>query len=155
MIDDLIIRSAKKEDFEQVFSLVIQLEELYGDPIEYFMKNKPAYQVQFEKNLKIKNFFMKVAELNGHIIAYIAYSPIIGNWNINDKHWEIAELCVDKDFRNQKIGEKMLDYVENIMRKKDVSVVHLGSEIVRKDAHRFYENHGFEKKYFKFRKNIK
>ncbi|MTI68563.1 MAG: GNAT family N-acetyltransferase [Firmicutes bacterium] len=63
---------------------------------------------------------------------------------------------VDKDSRKKGIGKKLMTQVEKWGRKKGCSTVNLRSNIIRKDAHVFYNKIGYEnvKKQYTFRKKI-
>lgn len=58
---------------------------------------------------------------------------------------EIAGLVVCQDFRRIGIGKQLLLKAEEWAGSKGSSAVNLRSNIVRKDAHLFYENLGYQK----------
>lgn len=154
MTDNLTIRPAKKEDFDQIFELTLQIEEIYQEPLENLRKSKNLYKIQFEEILNKKDVFIYVAELSGNVVAYVTYHSSFAVWNAYYNSWEITELCVDKNFRSQKIGTKIFNYLENIAKKENVFSFQVNFNIIRKDAHRFYLNNGFKNVGYRFEKEL-
>jgi GNAT superfamily N-acetyltransferase len=69
---------------------------------------------------------------------------------------EVAGLVVDKDCRGQGVGKELMKAVEGWAKEKDCVIVSLRSNIIRKEAHTFYKNIGYEivKEQYTFRKKI-
>lgn len=63
---------------------------------------------------------------------------------IHDAHIEIGGLVVDADHRGMGIGEKLLAGIEDWARGMEVRAVYLRSNIIREEAHHFYEQAGYE-----------
>lgn len=62
---------------------------------------------------------------------------------IVDEHIEIGGLVVDKAYRGNRIGEILLNEIENWARSNDIPTIFVRSNIIREDAHRFYERLGY------------
>lgn len=56
---------------------------------------------------------------------------------------EIAGLVVDKAYRGQGIGKLLIDQVRDWCKEKDLHSLQLHTNIIRKEAHLFYERLGF------------
>lgn len=57
---------------------------------------------------------------------------------------EIAGLVVHSDARGRGVGRALLRAVESWAAPRDCSTLRLGCNVIRVDAHRFYERAGFE-----------
>lgn len=66
----------------------------------------------------------------------------------------IDDLIVNKKCRNVGIGKLLIQNATTYAISKDCGALELTSMIVNVNAHRFYENNGFEKKQYKFKKHL-
>ncbi|MGE5626636.1 MAG: GNAT family N-acetyltransferase [Solirubrobacterales bacterium] len=57
----------------------------------------------------------------------------------------IASIITNQEERKKGYGRKMMDHVKNLATEKGCKGIILDSGLPRLDAHRFYENYGFEK----------
>src|SRR5690242_14569998 len=68
---------------------------------------------------------------------------------------ELGGLVVDKNYRSKGIGKLLIEKAIEWTRDRNVPVLKLRSNVIRKDAHRFYSNFGFkevkEQKVFELR----
>jgi len=73
-----------------------------------------------------------------------------------DPFVEIDGLVVDKDYRSQQIGKRLLDEVERWARQSGRSSIYVRSNVIREGAHRFYETNGYKriKTQYAFRKDL-
>jgi ribosomal protein S18 acetylase RimI-like enzyme len=67
---------------------------------------------------------------------------------------EITSLFVKKEFRREKIGKALVEFVLNFSKEKNCAGVVLYSGIQMKKVHKFYERIGFNKKAYYFEKKI-
>ncbi|PIY59772.1 hypothetical protein COY95_05305 [Candidatus Woesearchaeota archaeon CG_4_10_14_0_8_um_filter_47_5] len=143
-MEDITIRKAKKEDYQEVI-------RLYG----LFVENKTRYQDHdndsFNKVIDDSNTFLEVACIGEKTVAFIVYSirnvvrypkPII----------EVEEFFVLEEFRRKRIGQKLMDRVFAIAKEKQCEYVFLASSKDRIAAHNFYKNYGFDEYAFHYRK---
>jgi len=73
-----------------------------------------------------------------------------------DLYAEVGSLVVDQDQRGQGIGKALMDKAEAWARQCGITEVRLRSNVIRKEAHQFYEALGYEriKSQFTFRKAL-
>jgi GNAT superfamily N-acetyltransferase len=60
-----------------------------------------------------------------------------------EAHVEIGGLVVDEDHRHRGIGRLLLEHLEEWAAQRGCSAMRLRSNVVREDAHRFYEEVGY------------
>jgi GNAT superfamily N-acetyltransferase len=74
-----------------------------------------------------------------------------------EPHVEIGGLVVDEDYRGSGIGRLLVEEVEHWAALRGCSTMRLRSNVVRKDAHRFYGDLGYEieKRQLAFRKVLR
>lgn len=99
--------------------------------VEYNLSQVPATQ-----KIHFENINKKFLNANGEIIAGCVARMYC--WNV----LYIDILWVDKNYRNQGLGSKLLEYVEDTAKKKGCYLIHLDTfDFQAKD---FYLNHGYE-----------
>ncbi len=62
---------------------------------------------------------------------------------IADAHIEIGGLIIDDAYRGNRIGEELLKTIEKWTQGLGIKTVFVRSNIIREDAHRFYERLGY------------
>ena len=142
-------------------SVKIRLAAMEDVPALAELSGQLGYQAnleEMEERLEAMSDYFShavfVAEVDGKVVGWIhgfaRHLLLVGS------HIEIGGLVVDKDHRNHKIGEKLLEAIEGWAEELGVETVYVASNHVREDAHRFYLAHGYEhyKTSFKFRKHI-
>lgn len=94
------------------------------------------YQVPATQKIHFENINKKILNANGEIIAGCVSRMYC--WNV----LYIDILWVDKKYRNQGLGSKLLEYVEDTAKKKGCYLIHLDTfDFQAKD---FYFKHGYE-----------
>jgi len=66
----------------------------------------------------------------------------------------IDELIVDDNYRGKGVGSKLMDEITRIAKENQCKRIELDSAFHRKEAHRFYENEGYENRAYLFSKEI-
>lgn len=85
----------------------------------------------------------------------ITYAGVAVQTNLYHKrHLYVFDLVTDEKYRGQKYGDMMLDYLHDYAKMGMCENLVLSSGFARVDAHRFYENHGFEKVSYMFIKPV-
>ena len=139
-----MIIEATYKDKDEVFLLM--------DELERHTLDKKLFDEQYDKCMNNKNIYIYLyqdEDVKGCITLYIQ------NYLHHKKATgEIGELIVKEKYRNLHIGEKLLKYVEQKAKQLDLEEICLSSGMVRKDAHRFYERHGYIKDHYSFEKKF-
>ena len=121
LIVDFSIDNCKENDEEYICDRLV----------EYNLTQVPATQ-----EILFENINKKFLNANGEIIAGCVARMYC--WNV----LYIDILWVDKNYRNQGLGSKLLEYVEDTAKKKGCYLIHLDTfDFQAKD---FYFKHGYE-----------
>ena len=121
LIVDFSIDNCKENDEEYICDRLV----------EYNLTQVPATQ-----EILFENINKKFLNANGEIIAGCVARMYC--WNV----LYIDILWVDKNYRNQGLGSKLLEYVEDTAKKKGCYIIHLDTfDFQAKD---FYFKHGYE-----------
>ena len=85
-----------------------------------------------------------VAKINNKIVGYIIIDIKEKNNSLirYRKLLTIDTLCIDKDFRGQGIGTKMLEFAKRFGKEQNCTDLHLTVNPNNKNAIKFYENFG-------------
>lgn len=113
----------------------------------------PASAAEVEQRLKrigdSQDHFVCVAELDegrsvdrtGAVVGWI--HAFVSQLVESDLHVEIGGLVVDRNQRGLGVGKALLERAEAWALSKGIREVSLRSNVIRKDAHRFYERLGY------------
>ena len=143
---NLTIRQASLDDVASITTLCFQL----GYPAA-----EEEVLTRLRSLLVDNEHVVFVAELpGGQVVGWVhAY---IYKLFYSDLMTEVSGLVVDKDCRGQGVGKELMMAVEGWAKEKDCAIVGLRSNIIRKEAHTFYKNIGYDliKEQYTFRKRI-
>lgn len=102
--------------------------------------------VQFILGVKRRNKgVIYVVEDKSRIVGYI-YGIIVFVDDLehyNSKEGRIVELFVDSAYRGQKIGEILMEKMEEYFRKSGCDYLRLECLTTNRKAHKFYKKHGY------------
>jgi GNAT superfamily N-acetyltransferase len=138
------IRTCRPEDFPEILPLLRQLW--------------PAKAID---GASLQNVFSRVLQLPTRIyLCAVNDGQIVGlgSLTIKDNLWQdgqisyVEELVVGEAHRGRGIGTLLLDELVALSRKQGCRRIELDSAFHRKEAHQFYEKHGFENRAFLFSK---
>jgi len=140
------IRECRHEDFDGVFPLLRQLwPECAIDP----EKMRDIYR----QLLEAATSYVLCALSDGHITGFC-------DFYVRDSLWQqgklayVDELVVDESMRGRGTGAALLEQAAGTARDLGCSRIELDSAFHRTDAHRFYDNQGWEKRAFLFGKDL-
>ncbi len=139
------IRMIKLEDLASVFEL---LDELYENKIEY-----SKFTQKYKDSLKDNSFYGIVAIEENKVVG-VLISRVISRLAKKKDILFIDDLIVNQKFRNNGIGKLLIQTATTYAISKDCGALELTSMIQNINAHRFYENNGFEKRQYKFKKRL-
>lgn len=126
------IRLARAGDAEHIAALCQQL----GYPATQEDVQRRLNQIQQDEQHAVY-----VAELPGHVSGWV--HVYVCQLIVADPQAEIGGLVVDEDYRRCGVGRLLMQQAEQWAREKGCWAVYLRSNVVRKDAHAFYEGIGY------------
>ena len=141
-----MIRKIELKDLEQVFEL---LNELYENKIEYSI-----FVEKYKESLKNANFYEIVAVEDNKVVG-VLISQIINRLAKKRNILFIDDLIVNEKYRNLGIGKKLIQDATDYAISKNCEAVELTSMISNINAHRVYENNGFEKREYKVKRRMR
>lgn len=144
-INDIIIRQAKIEDYKDICKICCDdlgyncSEELVKERLEGLDKNDER---------------VLVAVYNSEVVGYLhaqIYKTLYFEELIN-----FLGLAVSKEYRNKKVGTRLVNEIENWAKENGIKKVRVNSGFSRKEAHEFYRSLGYnnEKKQIRFLKSL-
>lgn len=141
-IIDAIIEPARPEDFDEVMKL---LEQLWpGKPLN----REGIGQVYLEALDSTLQEYL-VARAGERTVGFVSLRIMRNLWAQGSLLY-IEELVIDEQYRNQKIGSRLLDEAARFAEASHCNSIEVPSAFHRQDAHRFYERWGFAKKAYHF-----
>lgn len=70
------------------------------------------------------------------------------------RHVFVEDLVTDEQHRGEGYGSRLLEYVHEFAREQSCSYVELESGLWREQAHEFYEDQGYDKVCYSFRRDV-
>lgn len=126
------LRNVKKEDSKEVKKLA---EEL-GYP-----SSEEKITEILEKVIQHDDHRMVVAENAQELVGYI---HMVSSMRVgSDPFVEIAALSVLEKFQKKGIGKALISESQNMANEKGINFVRIRSNIIREEAHKFFEQRGF------------
>ena len=143
-----MIRSIRKSDAGMIKNIC---ESELGHSTSASVIEKRTEELALNDNYYIAVF---EDESTGKAVVFIQaekYNLLYGENGFN-----IIALAVAREFQGKGIGRKLLGSLENRAKELDYSFVRLNSNVIRSDAHGFYEHLGYccDKTQKRFIKNI-
>lgn len=140
---NLKFRQAKREDLAEIVRMLA--DDFLGATRERLANPLPeSYVKAFEEIDADKNNELVVALNNGEIIGtlQITFTPSISFQG--GKRATVESVRVDEKYRGQGIGKELMRWAIERARKENCVAIQLTTNAERQDAHRFYENLGFQ-----------
>lgn len=137
-----VFRHATRADVPAIVRLLS--EDDLGSQREQFVDPLPeSYFSAFEQIDRDPNHELIVAEQDAEVIGtlHLTFLPSLSYQG--GTRAQVESVRVDRRFRNQGIGREMMLWAIERARKRGCHLMQLTSHATRKDAHRFYENLGF------------
>lgn len=134
---EVIVREYQKNDLDSVNIILSEAFNIEKDNFNY------------ENNKEI------VATLDNKVVGYLlltkVYNPIKKIF-----YFIVDNVCVLSSCRGKGIGKKMLDFVDDMAKKENISYITLTSSYKRIAAHKLYQKCGYLKRESNiFKKEIK
>jgi len=139
------VRSASSKDATRIAVLSTQL----GYPASAVQMRK-----RIIKSVADRNQALFVAEMSGKVIGWLQVS--IQVLIMHDNEAEVGGFVVDGHARRSGVGRLLMERAEQWSRERGCHSVYLRTNIIREDAHAFYEKLGYKiiKTQYAFRKQI-
>lgn len=150
--DKLGFRRATKADLVQIITLLS--EDELGKTRED-SQNLENYAVAFSEISADKNNFLAVVELENEVIGTCHLTLMPSLTMQGSKRMNIEAVRVKGSFRNQKIGQWMIDRTVQFAKENQVKIIQLTTNKERQNARRFYENLGFVASHEGMKLNVK
>jgi len=141
----LKIRKFKINDILIAYEL---LNELYEGKIDLKVFKK-LYLLKLKDEFSYNIF----ATLDDKIIGLLTAEMSV-KLQRKKKVFFIDSIIVREEYRNKGAASFMIESAINYAKKHDCDVVELTSRILNETAHKFYENRGFKKHSYKFKKHL-
>jgi ribosomal protein S18 acetylase RimI-like enzyme len=138
----LKIRSARSDDAPRLAKLSRQL----GYPT-----TPEALRDRLQKIEREAEHEVCVAEAGSEVLGWI--DLLVERALVSGNEVEIAGLVVDEACRGRGLGRRLMEHAEQWAREKGCRSVRLRSNVVRAEAHAFYERLGYS--VFKTQKNFR
>ena len=141
IIENLAFRVATLEDIDILCELLF---ELFSQEIE-FTPNKEVQQKALKTIITDENIGdIYVATINEKVVAMVNILYTIST-ALGTKVAIFEDFIVDRNYRNQGIGENLIDFVFEDLKAKNFSRITLLTDNDNLKAHKFYEKKGFVK----------
>ena len=143
-IKDLKFRQAILEDLPEIVRMLA--DDFLGQQRERYENPLPeSYIKAFEEIDADKNNELIVVENEGDLIGtlQITFTPSIGFQG--GKRATVESVRVDEKYRGKGIGKELMKWAIKRAKQENCISMQLTTNLDCKDAHRFYENLGFEK----------
>jgi len=137
------VRKAKKSDYKELMSLY----DVFLGPRRFLKKGNDSF-LRFIKNPKC---FLFVAEDKGKIVGFISFQA---RYVIRHRLpiGQIEELFVAKNFRHAGVGKKLIQQAEKTAKIFKCDGIYVESGNQHRPAHGFYQNLGYKKSGYYFKK---
>lgn len=133
----------RKEEMLAAFDLVTQIYPKIT-PQEF---EQNIFEMMQRSNYKMVAAFLddKIIAVSGYWVAFMLYCG---------RYLQASNLVVDAEFRSQKIGKKILNFLEKKARQENCQRLVLDSYTENKKSHALYYREGFYIRGFHFMKDL-
>jgi GNAT superfamily N-acetyltransferase len=128
----IYIRDAKTEDACRLAELSAQLG--YPTTAQEVGARLAKYEGSADERV--------IVAVDGSLVVGWTSAAVVDHFYI-PRYVEISGLVVDADARGRGVGALLIAEVERWAAEKKLDLVRLRANVVRSDAHRFYERQGF------------
>ncbi|WP_331374047.1 GNAT family N-acetyltransferase [Sinorhizobium chiapasense] len=154
MMIDLEIRQAERRDLPAIIALFAN-DRLGGHGDTTDPEAFGDYLAAFEEISRSPHQMLYVAHLGGEVVGTFQTALLTSLPGRGSSSLVIEAVQTREDMRGRGIGERMVRHAIAQARAQGASKVQLTSNVVRADAHRFYERLGFERSHYGFKMRVK
>ena len=142
----MTIRFATQKDSKPIHQFLCALEETEFD--------YSIFEQYYTINISIKdNIYLVAVNESEQVIGYLSCHGQILLHHLS-KVFEIQELFVKEEYRNQKVGQLLIQKLEEQLHNGGYKFLEVTTNVKRLNTHRFYSKCDFEKTHFKFTKTL-
>ena len=142
-MNNLEIRKITENDYTAVCSL-------YNNELNIKI-SQSKFNERMKYILKNNDHDIFIAVCNENVVGFITVARAM---TIECDYIKINGIAVKENYQGQGIGSQLIHYVENYAKEHNIDLIVLNSSFSRDKAHMFYENLGFSRSSYSFRKNI-
>ncbi|WP_349957974.1 GNAT family N-acetyltransferase [Rhizobium sp. ZPR3] len=150
----LVIREAKESDLPSLIGL-FAADTMGGHGDTTDLSAYDDYLRAFRTISASSDQTLYAAELAGEIVGTFQTIVVTSLHGRGSSAMIIESVQTRDDMRGQGIGAAMIDFCIDEAKSRDMRMVQLTSNAVRKDAHRFYERLGFKPTHLGFKMALK
>jgi GNAT superfamily N-acetyltransferase len=154
MNDEIIFRQAMRGDLPAIVGMLADDDlgsqrERYEDPLP------ELYYIAFEQINKDTNHDLVVAESGGEIIGTLQLMFLPSISFRGGLRAQVESVRVDKKYRGQGIGSKLMKWAIERAKERGAHVVQLTTHKSREETHRFYKRLGFKDSHLGMKLSLK
>jgi GNAT superfamily N-acetyltransferase len=154
MNDEIIFRQAMRGDLPAIVGMLADDDlgsqrERYEDPLP------ELYYIAFEQINKDTNHDLVVAESGGKIIGTLQLMFLPSISFRGGLRAQVESVRVDKKYRGQGIGSKLMKWAIERAKERGAHVVQLTTHKSREETHRFYKRLGFKDSHLGMKLSLK
>ncbi|MCL2706159.1 MAG: GNAT family N-acetyltransferase [Spirochaetaceae bacterium] len=131
---DIQFRDIKKQDIEKM----VQMSAEVGYKIRYEKFSERISELIKNSNIGV----IAAANEENKIVGWVQLE--ISNFIFSDKACNILGVFIDKNYRGNQIGRKLIEKAQEWAREKGCISFKISSDITRIDSHAFYKHMGFK-----------
>ena len=148
MIEKCEVRLARKEEYEQVESIMKQVQKLHIEWRPDIYRECKVVLSQEEFFAEVEAETILVAECGGKVVGLLAfmYRHVGSDKQVKRKVLFIDAMAVDEVCRGKGIGHQLFDEVKKIAKEKGVDGIELQVNARNVHAKAMYESCGFTEK---------
>ena len=151
---NLKFRQATREDLPEIVRMLA--DDFLGSRRERYENPLPeSYLKAFEEIDADKNNELIVADVEGSIVGALQLTLTPSISFQGGKRATVESVRVDEKLRGRGIGRELMLYAIDRAREADCISMQLTTNAERADAHRFYENLGFQKSHLGMKLKLK
>ncbi|MES1974035.1 MAG: GNAT family N-acetyltransferase [Pseudomonadota bacterium] len=149
-MSDVIFRTATADDLPAIVALLDD-DDLSRGREDARLPLDPRYLAALEAIEADPNQMQIVAELDGRVVGTMQVSFLPGIAFRGGWRGQIEAVRIASDLRGRGLGKQMIEWAVDLFRERGCHMAQLTSMSTRVDAHRFYEQMGWNKSHAGFK----
>lgn len=143
---DIVIREMERKDYGSIAAI-------WRDVLGYLSETEETVGKTCEKMKDDPRYCTFVAVVDDKIVGMVTMAETLAIGQPNG-YMKVNGLAVLPEFQRRGIGKMLMERVEKLAGERGIALIGLASGVRRTGAHEFYENLGYQKLSFWFRKTI-